>query len=636
MRSKFNSLSPNLRAVVIGVAIAVGTIFAIFVWISWNLYSSVSLAKSAAAEASQAAQRGDTEQLRVAVEELNTAAEGIQSVAWSAPVTVVSHVPYLGRSVQDFQHFADAGVDAAQAARIVAPAYKSNIFANSTINLQTVDSLLAALPGASKQLDQATTSLQQVQGDGIAGGLITKYRNDALAGIATAQVAANQLAPNRAAVLDALGANGPKRYLIPLLNDAQLRASGGAPLSVAIVQIDNGKISIPFNGYVNGKAFKGHPPIQYTSIDPLACQSKNDCGDAPLWGAPPDGVSFVNSSANPDWRMSGEDLIRAWNTAKNDNISGVMALDTKAIESILGVVGPVQTAAYGEVTQDNFQDLILQNAYEEFAGDQHQRQDVNDEIGQAVIAKLLNGNAATLMQTIDVLVQDGQGRHVQVYMTNPALEQAVQTLGLGGVVQTGQGFDGVSIYSRNRNQSKVDVYSHRDIASDVVLNADGSATVTQTLNVKNDATERGDNPDRIGYLTGWSANDWFVVLPNGATNASLKAPSGYTDVTVHPDGLGRQVMATTGKIAPGGTAQLVATYTLPAGTFSTADGGLKYQTYLNPQPVQNPTTGSVTVQLPEGSSGCIASPQWNLGSGSANWSGDLTTSEQMWISCSKA
>lgn len=633
MRSKFNSWSPGRRALTLSALVVAGTALVAALWISWNLFTAMTLARSASAQASQAAQNGDTVALEVSVEELSNAARQVQSVAWSPPVTVASWVPYFGRSLQDFQHFSDAGVSAMQAAKIVAPEYKANIFANQTINLQTVDSILAVLPQASDQLDAATNSLLQVQANGIAGGTIAKYRDDALAAVATLDVAANQLAPNRAAVLDALGANGPKNYLIPLLNNAQLRASGGAPLSVAIIRVDRGKLSVPFNGYVNGKAFKGHPPIQYKSADPVACESKADCGEAPLWGSPSSGLSFVNSNANPDWRMSGQDLMLAWNTAKDDNVAGVMSLDTKAIESILGVVGPIQTSQYGEVSDENFQDLILENAYEEFADDQHERQDVNDEIGQAVIAKLLSGDAATLARTIDVLVQDAQGRHVQAYFANPTLEAAAQTLGLGGVVRTAQGSDGVSIYSRNRNMSKVDVYSHRSIDSQVVVAADGSATVTQTLKVKNEATERGDNPDRIGYLTGWSANDWFVVLPPGATNAQLQTPDGYTKVTTHPDGLGRDVLATTGKIAPGGTAELVASYTLPAGTFATADGGVKYQVFLNPQPIQNPTTATVDVQLPAGAGKCEASPQWDVNSQGATWSGELTTTEQLWISC---
>ena len=49
----------------------------------------------------------------------------------------------------------------------------------------------------------------------------------------------------------------------------------------------------------------------------------------------------------------------------------------------------------------------------------------HDEIGQAVIGKLLSGNATTLAETTSVLVQDAQGRNVQAWFENPVLEKAV-------------------------------------------------------------------------------------------------------------------------------------------------------------------------------------------------------------------
>jgi len=630
-RERYEGLSDRCRIAFLVAATVTASALVFAFWASWSLSSSYTMAKSAATQASEAATSGDNEQLQAAVGDLATAANRVNAVASSPPVWVASHLPYLGRTVRDLRYFSDTGVEATEMATQLAPAVMGNIYQDQRVNLETLDAVLAALPQSQQSLQAMAESLSQIQGDGVGGAIITRYRNDALAGVETLDVAADQFAPNRQEVLQAFGSDGPRRYLIPLLNNAQLRASGGAPLSAAVIEIDDGRLTVPFNGYINGKAYKGHPSVNYTSAEPVACQpSPAQCSVVPLWGAPSAGLSFVNSSAQPDWRIAGDDLHRAWNASQPLKVDGVLALDTRAIASLLGIVGPVQTSAYGEVTEENFEDLVLEGAYDEFSDDQQERQDVNDEIGQAVITKLLSGNTATMFATTSRLVQDAPSRNVQAWFASPVLEEAVITLGMGGDIRGGDGDDLVGIYSRNRNSSKVDVYSERDLMMNVELAADGSAQVRQALTVRNGATGHGNSGDEVGYQANRSANDWFFVLPTGATNAELSAPAGYDKTTIHPDGFGHEVLATTGTIPAGDTAELVASYSLPAGTFATAEG-LDYRVNVNPQPLQLPINLTINIAMPPGT--CTASPQWNLGSGSAQYSGELAQVDQLWINC---
>jgi len=600
-------------------------------WLSWNLYSGLTSAKAAATEASDAARSGDSPRIQVAVDQLQDAVNRINATAWSPPVQIVGYVPYLGRSIKDAQHFSDAGVSAVGVAKQLAPAYQADVFAQQTINLQTVDGLLAALPGASQELTAARESLERVQGNGIAGSVISGYRDDALAGISTLDVATDQFSPNRANLLRALGSEGPQSYLVPLLNNVQLRASGGAALSVSVITVDQGKVTVPFSGYVASKAYEGHPRIQYESASEVACQSSTEtCASVPLWGKPKIGLSFTSANNHPDWRSSGEDLRRIWNASQDLKVDGVIALDTRALQSLLRVTGPVETEEFGTVDSSNFTDLVLEGSYDEYADDQAQRQRGNDEIGDAVIGRLLSGNAATLVTTASVLVQEAQGRHVQALFTDRVLQEAVVNLGMGGVVRADQGGDAVGVYSRNRNRSKVDIYSKRDLAIKVDVAADGSARVRQALTVHNGATEHGNNSDTIGYQTSLSVNDWLFVLPVGATDPQLRTPDGYDKVSLHPDGFGRKVLATTGELPAGDTAEMIAQYSLPPGTFSTTDG-LEYRTYLNPQPLHFPVNLSIDVQLPDGS--CSAGPEWNLNGESATFVGPLDRTEMLWIRC---
>lgn len=633
LRQRYGALPARERVVVIAVAAAITAAALYVLWASWSLITSYSMAKSAATQARQATTEGNNQQLQEAAAALETAANRVNSVTSSPPVWAAAKIPYVGRTFRDLRYFSDASVEATQLAAQVAPAVNGSVYQDQRVNLESLDAVLAALPQTQGNLQAMADSLSQIQGDGIGGSSITRYRNDALAGVATLNVAATELAPNRQDVLRALGSDGPRNYLVPLLNNAELRASGGAPLSAAVVQINDGKLTVPFNGYIGIKAFDGHPRVKYRSAEPVACQpSPRECAVIPLWGAPDSGLSFVASNAHPDWRIAGDDLHRAWNASQPLKVDGVLALDTRAIASLLRIVGPIQTSAYGEVTEDNFEELVLQGAYDKFADDQRERQGVNDEIGQAVITKLLSGNTATMFATTSQLVQEAPGRNVQAWFASPPLEEAAMALGMGGDISGPQGDDLLGIYSRNRNASKVDVYSERNLTMGVQLATDGSAQVRQVLDVRNGATEHGNSADKFGYQANRSANDWFFVLPIGATNAHLTAPAGYDKTTVHPDGFGHQILATTGTIPAGDRADLVVTYTLPAGTFSTAEG-LDYRLDLNPQPLQSPMGLTVNVSTP--GAGCVASPQWDLTSGTAQHSGSLTRVEKLWINCRK-
>ena len=45
-----------------------------------------------------------------------------------------------------------------------------------------------------------------------------------------------------------LGKDGPRRYLLLIQNNAEIRATGGIPGSIAVLRSDHGKITMGFQG----------------------------------------------------------------------------------------------------------------------------------------------------------------------------------------------------------------------------------------------------------------------------------------------------------------------------------------------------------------------------------------------------
>lgn len=605
------------------VAAAAIGLAAMVSWLAWSGISGALQIKNGASNLSAAMQTGDKAGVTEAIDEVSNGAGKLHSAAWSWPVATASEIPYLGRSIQDLQQLSNAGLSASNALDSLAPSLRADLYRNKTVNLDALGQLIAGLPAAQGDLDDAVAALAQVNGDGLAGGTISALRDQTLGAAGPLAVAAKELPPRKAAVLDALGANGPKRYLIPLQNNAQLRASGGAPLSAVVVSFDKGKIDVPFNGYINGDAYDSHIPITYSPADPLP------------WGEGASGLAFVNSNAHPDWRFAGDDLLRAWNASQPLKVAGVFGLDTRAIETILDVTGPVDAGEFGTLDSSNFADQVLKNAYDEFTdnkADNETRQGINDAVGRLVVDKIVSGNTKLAVSAIGALMGDAPGRHFQMFFANKELQSAIEAMGLAGEIQTSPEADTIAIYSRNRNMAKVDVYSQRQVTSQVTLQSDGGAHVRQVLDATNTAPAH-DGDEGLGYQTSLSTNEWFFVLPPKATNGSLTVPQGYQAPSQHADGLGRNVLTTLGDIKPGESVQIVAEYTLPPGTFTTADGSVLYTLTLNPQPLQTDMGLDVSVTFPDGMS-CRPEGGWtSSNSGGATLVGVLDEARSYRIDC---
>lgn len=611
--------APQWQRVLKAVVIAVPLLFAAWFTISLvvgavELAGAASLFKSGYSAKDSASIKQSAEQAQSGMGRINTAMS-------SPPMRLAALVPWFGTAVSNAQHFSSAGEELVTAAVPVAENFDPNVYRNGAVNLTALDALLAQLPQLTPAFSDAREELANVSGFSPFGGLFTQARDSGLAYVDLGDFATSKIAPQRQVILDALGAKSPQKYMIAFENPAQLRAPGGAPLSAAILQFDQGKMTIPFNGYIAGDAFKGHPVIQYKPASP------------PPWGADAAGLGFVNSGAHPDWRLAGEDLIRAWNTAKDPKVDAMIGMDTRAIEALIRATGPIDVEGYGTLTADNFAQKVVTDAYLDFQSDQRVRQSLNDKVATVMISRLMSGDIQTLAAAAIALGEEIPGRHVQMRFQQPQLQQiAVDAQAAGEVYQT-PGNDTVGFFSRNRNMSKVDVYSQRDLVSNVTVNEDGSATVEQVLTVKNDVPADLDASQKIGYTTAWSANEWFFYLPLGATEPQIQAPTGYRKTATYPDGLGRMVSTTEGTIAPQATDVLKFSYKIAPGTFTRQGGGYSYHDQLNPQPMQQAVSLTVNVAF-SGGAKCTSSPGWSATGAGATWSGEQSIRRTLNLECS--
>ena len=195
----------------------------------------------------EAAAKGHLVAAETALGEANEAAQVDQ-------VRQAKGLPYVGNTVEDLDHLlAAAGImtDSANDALVVYTDFSgadSKLYSNGEFSIPAIRSAEKSVTSIRKAMEQAEAELEQVQGNGPKGDQALEKKASALKQIASLRAEIVPLEPVLKALPTAVGAEDNKSYLVAIMNPAEMRASGGAPLSVAFIKFRDGKMSIPLKG----------------------------------------------------------------------------------------------------------------------------------------------------------------------------------------------------------------------------------------------------------------------------------------------------------------------------------------------------------------------------------------------------
>ncbi len=575
-------------AVVLLLLVAVGVAGLVSVRAARTIQAEASTAQASITAAKAALEVGDVGKARTSVAQARSAVDSARSASQVLPLRLAGALPVISAPVRDVDHLVDAADDLVSASGDFVAIYAAaagkdggkKLFSEGAVDLPRVTKLTEQVKGAASSLDAAVASLEKVQGTFPGTSSMAKARDDALAQTKPLQATFAKLAPAMPLVPAALGATTPKRYLLAVLNPTELRASGGAPLSVAVLTFDKGALSISDQGQISTEILPGNSRVRWQHVT-----------DPPF----PTGDEysrFVNANVHPDFRLAGEELTRAWPASGKKPVDGVIAIDTDALAAVLKATGPVETVGFGTVTGDDLVEKLVRS-YRDYANDPLERQSVNDELGRAIIARVKKGGES--LSVLKALASVAPARHLQLHMQDPTLQSTIQKVGFGGLVSSPTG-DHVAWFSQNGNASKTDAFSRRTITVAATLTGGGGADVTQRLHVTNATPPDLGNQKKFGYTTNWNESAWFIYVPNSATNVVVTTPPGWEKPKRWHDGLGRVFYRTVGWLGPNQSGDVEVAYSLPAGTFAN-DG---YRLAADPQPVLNEPTLSVTVTGADG------------------------------------
>ncbi len=511
-------------------------------------------------------------------------------------VRLAHRTPYVGRTVTDLNHLiAAAGImtTSADDALKISEEFagdNSKLFHNNTFSLPAIQQARTAVTSLAAGLVRADRELTAVAGRGPLGGTALAKRDSAREQITALRSELVSLGPVLEALPAAVGASGPKTYLVIIGNPAESRAPGGAPLSVAFLAFDAGRMTIQLKGQTS----------ELTNINQRLLWTPLP-GDPFLVGTRK--RPFVNANVNPDFSVAAQQLMRAAVPNFGITTDGVIALDVVAVAHLLRATGPIQSPTYGELNGDNVAQKLLVDAYVNQGTTEQAKIDArhvgNDELMSTMLTRLTEGGGT--LGKARALGKAVPGRHLQMYFADTRLQALVSDKRAAGQPRAPAVGNLSAVYTQNGNQSKNDVFQQRTLAETVQLNGDGSATVHRTVSITNATPPyHGPLPDpTIGYLTRWVGLKVLNLMPPGAVLTASPTVPAQATVKQGVDQAGRTYAEAFVTIPPGGSTALSWDYTLPHA--ARADGnGLRFLDYVEPQPLLNPTTLQLTVVPPPG------------------------------------
>ena len=179
----------------------------------------------------------------------------------------------------------------------------------------------------------------------------------------------------------ALGGEGTRHYLLIFQNNAEERASGGNPASMAMLVLKNGKISL---GKQPSSTDFPHPYPQPVMT------FKGDWDKLYGWYT----ASYVtNITMTPDFPTTAKLARAMWRKQIGGTVDGVISFDPVALSYLLRATGPIRLPSGDVLTSDNAVQALLSGVYAKYHDPKVQNV-VFASAAQAIFKAVTNGQGA--------------------------------------------------------------------------------------------------------------------------------------------------------------------------------------------------------------------------------------------------
>ena len=581
--------------------------------------------RDALSNAQSAFEKGD---LLRSIQEFETASDAFteaKSASDSPLMAVPSFLPVIGRTPDAVRAFSGVGLRLANAGveltreldtlpggiDALAPEDRRIPIENLQRMAPVMSRVRAEVELAAAEAEGVATTL--VPPDVVAGGDLLREK---LGRALPAEQAADEMLH---AVPTFAGVDAPRHYLLGPENSAELRAAGGLHTTFSIVTIDDGLITlVPFRDINEIPVIEPQdapwPSAQLEDI----YTSYNSAGSA------------RNATATLDGPTASLFLENLWNRTMPNPIDGVILVDVQALSYLVEATGPVEVAGVpNELTKRNVVPFVANDAYASFQ-DQDVRKDFVGLVGEAVFDAFLSHAGGD--RGLRALIKAAADGHILVNTVDPEVDAAFRSAGVSGALGPVGGGDYLGVAVNNTGANKLDYYMHRQVDYDVTLGDGGAATAVATVGFRNEAPADAEPGYVFGPYEGKQLSGLDLRPGEAYQRSSLYCATGCTLASATHDGDPYTLQA----YHEGPYPLFVGLQRIPAQSgydvryevrepeVWTGNSGLgTYRLTVRSQSTLNPTTGTITITAPPGTSIAYASAPLKVSGNVATWTGEL-------------
>jgi hypothetical protein len=323
-------------------------------------------------------------------------------------------------------------------------------------------------------------------------------------------------------MIEVLGGNGPRNYLVEQVNPAELRAGGGFIGTYSLIRADQGALTVVRSGDAYGLADPRPQPGQKGFIPQPT--PYREIVPAVSW-------SFVDSNIYPDFGSNAVAAENFVNPRLGLKLDAVISMDYYTVAKMLELTGPITVSGFGTLTSSNFISTLIPG---DIAGDARHKAALAAVAGPLMerVAALPPDRWPTLISTLNGLVGE---RHLQAYFNNPSTEDEIARVGWSGSLRPTGARDFMMEIESNYYGTKSNYFLtrhftvqlarngnllHHTVIVDLVNNEPGGLEPRETykadirLYVSSNVTSASDNltpvryanppsPDGTTFMDGW-------------------------------------------------------------------------------------------------------------------------------------
>jgi hypothetical protein len=242
---------------------------------------------------------------------------------------------------------------------------------------------------------------------------------------------------------DALGASGPRNYLLAFQNNTEVMPRGGTVGSLAVIHVDNGRIEL--TQQASPVDFK----IRNDTIIPVPADEQA------LWVGL--GKTMQNLTETPSFSQSFDIAHEMWLQKFGVSIDGLIALDPIALSYIVGATGPITLDDGTILNGDNLVQSLLSDVYVKYPLTLDQDA-YYQKISSTTFGALTAGNFDPML-LFNAVMGAAEQKRVLMWTSNPA-EQALLAGSpfQGEPIASTDSTEGVGVYFRDYTPSKMSFY----------------------------------------------------------------------------------------------------------------------------------------------------------------------------------